>query len=180
MGYLLTCECGREHTVTRSQAGQVIPCVCGQSIRVPTLRGLSKLPLAPDPSASAGTSTSRSAWAGWRGPTLSLTTAIFMIATAACLWFSLQRYMIDTSYTTETEIAAGNELFDVYAPEELSLVWNDYEKFGLGRKTRPQFYLWERYAKQRQRYAVTSGSIAAFFGLLSIGIWLSARLKAAQ
>ena len=46
MDRLLSCECGQVHRVSRSQAGQEIKCGCGKILPVPTLRGLSDLPLA--------------------------------------------------------------------------------------------------------------------------------------
>ncbi len=41
--FLLPCTCGRRITVMASQAGQRLPCECGASVEVPTLRYLSEL-----------------------------------------------------------------------------------------------------------------------------------------
>jgi hypothetical protein len=41
--YLLKCSCGRSHRVQARQAGQSLDCSCGETIEVPTIRGLQKL-----------------------------------------------------------------------------------------------------------------------------------------
>lgn len=179
MNYLLSCSCGRQHTVTRSQAGQKIECECGNMLQVPTLRELTNLPSAdsgedsPPPQARDG----KTAWQGWRGPAIALASAGLIISLAYCGWFSLQRSLINTSYTADSEIAAGNELFDLYDPEELSLVWESYEVAGLRTKHPPEFYLWNRYAETRQRYALVSGSLAGVFAVIVVAIWWSARVR---
>jgi hypothetical protein len=52
--YLLTCGCGRQHTVETRQAGESIPCDCGATLSVPTLRQLRQLPEARDDAAASG------------------------------------------------------------------------------------------------------------------------------
>ena len=47
--YLLPCPCGKEVPVDTTQAGQSVECECGQSMEVPTLKGLRALQqVAPD------------------------------------------------------------------------------------------------------------------------------------
>ena len=41
--YLLSCHCGRELTVEKTQAGTQVECDCGQSVEVPVLRKLTTL-----------------------------------------------------------------------------------------------------------------------------------------
>lgn len=41
--YLLPCECGNRVRVSRSQAGQMVPCPCGRTLLVPTLIELRSL-----------------------------------------------------------------------------------------------------------------------------------------
>lgn len=175
MDYLLTCKCGREHTISRSQAGQEIQCECGNPLRAPTLRGLSELPQVPMEDITPTVAAARRNWQGWRGPALACTTAVAIIAAGFASWFLLQRAMIDTSYTAEEEIERSKLIFDEYSPEELSLVWNNYEELGMGQKQRPNFYLWNSYATARSYLALINGSVAAFFVLISVAIWYTAR-----
>lgn len=45
--FLLPCPCGQKVRVSNAQAGGQVACACGQSLSVPTLRGLRKLEPAP-------------------------------------------------------------------------------------------------------------------------------------
>jgi hypothetical protein len=42
--YLVTCACGRQLTAETRQAGESLPCECGATVAVPTLRRLRELP----------------------------------------------------------------------------------------------------------------------------------------
>lgn len=182
MEYVLTCTCGRQHTVTNSQAGQELECECGKRVSIPTLRGLSQLPPALEgnqPPSDAKQMRSE-AWGGWRGPTMALACAGLLISLGFTTRFVIQRIMAPTDYTSETEIARGDEMFDTYSPEDLSLVWENYREVGLGMKERPPYYLWQGYALARVYLAIISGSIAAVCGAVALGIWLSARKKMNQ
>jgi hypothetical protein len=177
MDYLLSCECGREYNVSRSQAGQEIECECGKLLAVPTLRGMGSLPRAGQDSATPVSTFSpspesvRTSWQGWRGPVMALSMAGFLIATAFCGWFSLQRWSIDTSYTEESEIEIGVSALNLADPNELSQIWEAFAKLGLRAKDPPDFFYWNRYAQQRERFAVTSGIVALAFGLLTLAVW---------
>ena len=47
--YLLPCSCGKDVPIETAQAGGNVPCDCGQSLKVPTLLQIKKLPLADEP-----------------------------------------------------------------------------------------------------------------------------------
>lgn len=186
MERLLTCQCGRVHVVSRSQAGQQLPCDCGQSVSVPTLRGMADLPLAQPASAAATPSagggppssneaTANRAWQGWRGPLMALASAGCLIALAFCGWYSFQRFAIDTSYTPETEIANGRNLLDSYDANSLTTVWHEFSVMGLNRKSPPVFHLWNLFAKELEQKALTSGAIAAGFALVALAVAWSAK-----
>jgi hypothetical protein len=181
MFHLLTCECGREITVTRKQAGQELACECGRTVQVPTLRGFSQLPVAPVPAGAVAPGSSSadpgSVWSGWRGPAMAAASVVFLIAGFATARFLYQRSMVDPSYTAVDEIAAGNESFDRSHPEELSYAWSDYQKLRLGPKDRPLFYRIQKFAEDRQYSAMISGAICLAGGLVAGAIWLSARRK---
>jgi len=186
MDRLLTCTCGREHVVARSQAGQTLQCACGQTLAIPTLRGLNELPVA-NPAISTATdapyretripteASSTGAWQGWRGPAMALATMGFLIALSACGWYGWNRFTIDTSYTVDTEIANGHQLFDSYDANTLSLIWHDFGKMGLRTKQPPAFYLWYLYAQELQQKMLVSGGIAAAFGAAAVAIAFSAK-----
>ena len=177
MEYQLTCECGKVVTVTRSQAGQELACECGKTVKAPTLRGFADLPLANDPDATrADDAGGQSVWRGWRGPTIAVASAGMLIAIGFCSVFLLQRSMIDTDYTIETELARGNEFYDTYDPEELSLAWNNFEEYRLGPRTLPEFHKLNLIAEKRLKSAIVSGVIAGCFAVLALATWISANI----
>lgn len=52
--YQLTCSrCNRQHPVETAQAGQTLPCECGESLRVPTMLKIKRLPLWNDDATDA-------------------------------------------------------------------------------------------------------------------------------
>ncbi|RMF39026.1 MAG: hypothetical protein D6753_14725 [Planctomycetota bacterium] len=172
MDRILTCECGYEHIVSPSQAGRQIDCPCGKKLEVPSLRELRALPAAEQAVPAAVT---ESVWRTWRGPTMATAVAVFLICGGMSLRFLMQRMSIDTSYTEETEIQLGNELFDQYGPDALSMVWEDYQTYGIGPKQRPPFLRLREIARQRSILAGVTGGIALLALAGAFGVWLSAR-----
>lgn len=132
-----------------------------------------QLPVAGEQSAAPQAAT-RSAWRGWRGPAIAFASAVVVIAGFAAGRFALQRYSVDTSYTSESAIEAGNEILNSYGPLDLTIVWSEYSTKGMGPKKRPDFYLWNKYARERSILAMISGGVSAFFALVAVGIWLTA------
>ena len=79
--YLITCECGNQHSITPHQAGAQLPCDCGKFIDAPPL---SKLRLLPEDR------TQPSSAAGEWGPRQAIVTAGSLTAIALlglALWF---------------------------------------------------------------------------------------------
>ncbi len=176
MAHLITCECGQSLRVSRSQAGQELECGCGKKLKVPTLRGLAELPIAPDTSI-AELPSSRATWGGGLGTMLAISVALFALSAIPCAYFTLQRMSLDPSYTVESEIEAGNKDFDIQDMEHLAANWLSFETSGLGEKQKPDFYYYNRFAKERESLAITSGSLAGLFALIALGIWFTAKKR---
>jgi hypothetical protein len=187
MDRLLSCECGREIRISQSQAGQEIECACGRMVAIPTLRGLSELPVAaPESTANApnntrgttrGANTKKNHWQGWRGISMAMTMAACLIASLACARFLLQWWGIPKGYTAASEIEAGEKMIDTYDPALLSSVWHTFGYMGMRTKNFPDFYLFALYAEERMRYAQYAGAIAAGFAVLGFVIWITTRRK---
>lgn len=175
MQYRLSCQCEKVHLVSTVQAGEEIQCECGNTLAIPQLRELKALPPALEEQKTSAIDRSRSAWQTWRGPAIAFTSGIAALCLLSAAWFLFQLSVLDTSYDTEMEISNGNALFDEYSPEELSLVWNNYEEVGIGEKRLPDYEYIRRYAENRKSLARTNGIVAAVFLILSFFIWLSAR-----
>ncbi len=192
MDRLLSCECGETHRVSRSQAGQEIKCDCGKILSVPTLRGLSDLPLADAAPQEADAITSRQpsmatnrgartaspgGWQGWRGITMALAMAGCLIASVSCGWFTFQRSLVNTSYTVDQEIEAGNQAFNALDPNALSSVWYTFGRMGLRNKEYPNFYWARLYAEERVHYAQIAGGIALGFAAIGLVLWLTTKKR---
>lgn len=105
---------------------------------------------------------------------MALASAVVVIAGFAAARFALQRYSVDTSYTAESAIEAGNGILDTYGPLDLTIVWSEYATKGMGPKKRPDFYLWNKYARERSMLAGISGGISLLFALIAAAIWITA------
>jgi hypothetical protein len=173
MDHQLTCTCGKIIRVSRSQAGQELTCDCGQTLQVPTLRGFAQLPLA-DSQAAAGSSSERKAWGGWRGTILAVACALFVISALPCAYFLFIRSQIDTSYTMQDEIEAGNANYDLMGIEMLVAEWTSFERSGLGPKNKPPFYWMKVVARENEILAAVTGTIAAIAAATATGAWITA------
>lgn len=177
MNKILRCPCGQPHYVSSSQAGQQLTCTsCGKQVTVPTLRELRDLPDAAATVSQPATSTS--VWKTWRGPTMATFVALFLITGGMSLRFTLQRLNIDTSYDEETEIELGEQLFDQYGPDALSMTWEQYQTVGIGPKQRLPFMVWRTIAWHTTILASVTGTIAAICLLAALAVWYSARRAA--
>lgn len=178
MQYLLRCQCGKDLHVTASQAGDTIQCKqCSSEVTVPRLRELKALPAVASEE-STTLSDRPNAWRSWRGPAIALCAGALLVFGAYATWFTFQYIAVERTWgphDTEFEIAYGNEAFDQYSPEELSLVWNNYEEFGIGQKQLPEYEMWQRYGEARKYLALINGGVASVFLIASIAIWTSAR-----
>lgn len=174
MDHLLTCSCGKEHSISKSQAGQEIQCECGAALRIPTLRGFSALPLA---GAAQHNLPGKSVWKGWRGPALAFCAAAFLIGLASSGFFFYRSQGTQVDYSIDDFIADGNRFIDEYGPDELSTMWNDFETIGLRTRTPPDFHYYNVFSEEQKAKGINVAIVSGVFGLLAIGILLSARAK---
>ncbi|MFN3191633.1 MAG: hypothetical protein ACE361_14075 [Aureliella sp.] len=181
MEYILECSCGIEHRVTKKQAGQELPCSCGATVKIPTLRSFSDLrPAVNEGSASVGSSASKaeksnSAWSGWRSPAIAFTVLVMLLAIAASGYWVLQATRNDLGVTNEDFIAGSKDVIANYGPNELSIAWDDFQRIGLKNRTPPTFHIYNVYVEQqweKVRYGCIVAAVAAF---LTAMIWVSSR-----
>lgn len=177
MQYLLTCECGRKLTVTKSQAGQSVSCECGKQVAVPTLRAMTELPLASENVETVRGSRSdqaQSVWRGWRGTLFAMAVTVLVVASVTTAYFAYAAKVTHTEYTVDNELAIGNEKLDTASPEELSMAFDDFRSLRLTFKDRPMFYRYARYSKEQATAATISGVVAGVGLLIALGLWITA------
>lgn len=172
MQYQLTCSCGKTHAVSTSQAGQTLPCACGQFVQIPTYRELTALPkiesAAADAKHFAGANSATSA------ATISLAVlfALFFLSFPTALYFGYQRWSIDTSFTEESDRANAEKMLDEADPIAISETWNHFSTTGLTNPVKPPFYHVAVYTQYLERVLLISGSIAALsiLGVAAISV----------
>jgi hypothetical protein len=133
--YLLSCSCGRTTPVGISQAGSTVACDCGQSLAVPTIRGLKALPPEKDftdaPPLKSGPPTE------YNG--INLSGALFVVGLLLLLvgfglggFYGYLYSRIDTkNYDDEVLAYIGGEI-DKMPPIEIYRTWKKLEEMGIG------------------------------------------------
>lgn len=164
MYYRLTCPCGVAHSVSTSQAGQEIHCSCGNSLQVPTLRGLKELP--PSQPVASERPTRKDADQA-RRPSILLGSlfAIIFLAIPTAIFFGYQRMKLDTSLTQEADQQQAFEELDAAGPLQLSEAWDSYSTIPLGPPTKPPFYYVQRYARTLEWRIAIAGTVALLAAL---------------
>ena len=164
MHYQLTCACGVQHAVSPSQAGQTLTCSCGNSLAIPTLRGLKELPVV-EPTAPAKGRTTSAATSSRPSILTGLLVAIFFIAVPVAFFYGYQRLTMDTSQTEEAERAEAFETIDQANAVMLSDAWDQFSTTGLGPPNKPMFYYVQRRRQQLEMGVAIASGVALVCGL---------------
>jgi hypothetical protein len=81
--YLLSCSCGKSVSVALRQAGETVQCECGETLNVPSLRGLRQLPV------ETIEAEAQASWGARKGfMTFSLAMVIVSGAAGGALWLA--------------------------------------------------------------------------------------------
>jgi len=136
MQYLLPCACGQKLRVAPAQAGGQVSCGCGQSLTVPTLRGLKALEPAPDKPLSP----TAPGWSAIHGLVFSLSLVVAaagLVTAAYYLWLysAVQQHTVDY---TEQWIAESAPV-DTLTPVQALQVWKDNVESGLHQELTPSW-----------------------------------------
>ena len=173
--YLLPCNCGKKLPVEAPQAGQTVRCSCGESLEVPTIRGLAKLQRVAQP-ASAG---SGPRWGPRKGVLfLGAVIAVLALITAGVL--HLRRHQVakgftipDTTFTDE-RAEEIRQTVDEMSPARAWFWWKRLRGGIHRRQTRAELER-ERLLLQRQAAidAYTPWIIVAY-SMVVVGVIVSA------
>jgi len=161
--YLLPCSCGQKLRVAAAQAGGQVSCACGQSLTVPTLRGLRAL----EPAAVEANSKAAPGWSITHGVFFS-SGLVLIVVGIALIAFNLNRYRQFAGFTvdhTDTVVAAHTAEIDRLSAVQLFDEWSNVLSQGLGEKSTPP---WEA-AKQfvaANLFWMKAGGGAVTLGLL--------------
>ena len=166
--YLLPCKCGQKVRVETAQAGGQVLCSCGQSLAVPTLRGLRALEEAPPDQTTLKRSAGRR-WSPLQGGLFSAGLLVMVIALAV-LAYNFWQYVQATPYTRDpssqiTEIE-GRVIDEIPPADALDEFFRMREE-GLGQPTVMPWVQWQNFVAERRTLMIGAG-IAAAIGLAAL------------
>lgn len=133
--YLLPCSCGKKVRISLSQAGGQAACGCGQSLAIPTLRGIRQLDVALD-TASAGAPT----WTKLHGVFFSGGVLLAAVGAALIAYYLFMYARIGGLAVDRTPevLKASSEQIDTLSPLQSLEVWShEIIEEGLGEPQAP-------------------------------------------
>jgi len=169
----LECMCGRKLAVEIGQAGETIPCECGNAVAVPTLRQLRQLPLAGSEAAAAN----KAAWGVRQGAT-----AVGLIAAAVCLsvagWSRLSEPTLPEFNATAWEQFAEQDIASL-TPAAAWQRWIDrygpLRQAGFTPLEHPETASRQQTISQQRLLQTVMIATAAVCGAVAAGVWLTSR-----
>lgn len=173
--YFLPCACGRRYELDAGQAGTQIQCSCGQTIMVPSVRGLRQLE-----SQTLSEGQPRATWSTARGAIFSLGLLVSVVAICFSAYngfiFWQTRRLADPA---EYERQAAYKEIDAMNPEGTLAKFRQEESMGLGEPYPPFWTHIDKYhADSRTRTIL--GIVAAGAGLLATAGSMFGRGKSAR
>jgi hypothetical protein len=166
--YLLPCSCGQKVRVDSAQAGGRATCACGQSLSVPTLRGLRALDEAPADKAAILRAAGRQ-WSPLQGILFSAGLFVFVVAlgfVAYSFWNYVQATPYTRDFTPEISTELVRQVDDLSLTEAVDEFYEMRDK-GLGQPTAPPWIHVQAFVDQ-QRTRMIAAAIAAAIGLLAV------------
>ncbi len=165
--YLLTCSCGEKVRVEPAQAGGRVSCGCGQSIAVPTLRGLRALEEAPPDKAALQRAAGRQ-WSPLQGAMFSIGLLVAVVSlgvVAYTSWVYMQAAPYTRDLTPEINQFEGQQIDQLSLNDSLSMFYEMREQ-GLGEVGMPPWVHFQHVVAEQQTLMISAG-IAAAIGLLA-------------
>jgi hypothetical protein len=168
--YLLPCECGQNVEVDAGQAGLAVTCACGKTLEVPTMRGLSALPVA-ESRVEADGAPARAAWGPGQGLMFLGTIAAISGVIALGVVFQTR-----PKWTVQAEHITAH--VDQLTPAQLLERWHDLRK-GLSAADDPVRQRYEAdWSTYRRRLTMSAIPLGLGILMLAGGFALSRAGKA--
>jgi hypothetical protein len=162
--YLLPCACGRRLEIDAGQAGTQIDCSCGQTLSVPSVRGLRQLEIVAEP---AAVDSPPATWNPVRGAIFSLgllLAASALIFTAVNFyWFWQYRRLADPA---EFALKMSYDEVDRMGPDEAVGTFRNEESTGLGVPYPPPWVEYDKIHDESGKRAIL-GLVIAGAGLVA-------------
>jgi hypothetical protein len=166
--YLLPCSCGQKVRVDAAQAGGRATCACGQTLNVPTLRGLKALETAPADNVARQRAAGRQ-WSPLQGGLFSMGLVVFVVALGVVglgFWNYFHAIEHTRDWTPEISTEAARQVDDLSLTDALDQFY-EMRDTGLGQPGTPPWVLWKEFVAQQQTVMIAAGAAAAI-GLLAV------------
>lgn len=159
--YLLPCSCGQKTRVAPAQAGGQVSCPCGQSLTVPTLRGLRSLEEAP----AEGPTRAAPRWSGVHGVVFVAALLVVAAGLATAGYHALGyadavRFTADGTQKIIADLDAEDPL-DKKTPVEALDLWKNQVLTGLHQEVEPIWIVARKSARKHWGWIVRGGCLAA-------------------
>jgi hypothetical protein len=162
--YLLPCSCGHKTPVSVAQAGGQVACVCGNSLPVPTLRGLRELEIAP-----AAVVEKKAGWSRTHGAVFATGLTVAAIGVVLRALSVLQYGQIVgfgmTKDRTEDVLRSQQADIEGMSPTQVLAEWRKDVEDGLGEPEEPPWSKFKRLAANKMSW-IKFGSAAVIGGIL--------------
>ena len=174
--YLFECECGRSVELRNQQAGTEIQCPgCDQTISVPTLRELSKLPRLDETKTASAVATKES-WSREKGILFALGLPMFLLGSGLLVYLAMQsgKLMTERPTVERAKQMLGFRDSDIMDKDPLE-TWDTWKKV----RAMPieSVRRFEPYYEEQRRIAARYKIYMAMTGLLAvIGVGLLAAM----
>lgn len=154
--YLLPCSCGQRITIDIAQAGQQITCACGQSLEVPTMRGIRALEPAPEASEEAKSAprSAAPAWSSLQGALFGIGLMTLFLAGCVAAYNGLVMSQIVIQEPTASDFERADAAFDALPPEKMYDVYVHARDQGLGTPQTPDYVIAKRVKAYYQRLMI--------------------------
>ena len=163
--YLLECDCGKQLSVGARQAGQSVRCGCGNTIGVPSLRDLRRLPLA-----HRGEKQKSTAWSQTQGFTFVMGSMVAAIAVGVFFYYLTARLRFETPVSPFDRFLEQKDLSSL-TPEDSWLIWQAYQHYDLQWGHSQVYHDAQRYATRLSIYMAMAAGVA-LLGAVAIAVAL--------
>ena len=158
--YLLECGCGKQLSVGARNAGQSVRCECGNTIPVPSLRELRRLPLV-----QRGERRKPTAWSRIQGFTFAAGSLVMAIALCVFFYYLAARIRVDMPLSPYDRFLDQKDLTSL-TPEDTWLVWQAFQHYDIRWGHSQSYVDAQQHAARLQLYMGIAAGVALLGGIV--------------
>ncbi len=170
--YLLPCSCGKSVSVSQTQAGDIVTCVCGTNLTVPSIRELRKLRQVESLTRPQYRVKQESNWSPLQGVLFALGLLLVVAGGGVAGYYGFWHYLSipHATDTSKVETEMWGEKLEGMTLSETVALWDLAIKQGLGDQEVPTWKFAREVIEvleQRWKVATVFAAIGAFMMVVS-------------